>query len=279
MFRFMLAPLERYSDSVFRTLCYNHGADLTFTEMAHVESFLNRNRVSLDKIKPRDSTPVQIQLLSGNEGKLDRFLSGFKPFDGFMGFNLNLCCPSKEVIRKGKGAAMIKRGAKTAKLVAVIRDHNYPVSIKIRLGLNQSEKKKKLYLNSLKGVDPDFFVVHAMHAAQNSNEKEDYSVYPECVEAARGIPVIANGGIDNPETVKSLMDMGVGGVMMGRPALVDPAIFDVMKNSLGFNDPLKQISNSDELKQEYSEIYSRIKGSERYRSQFLKVMGKTLSRS
>jgi tRNA-dihydrouridine synthase len=187
----MLAPLERYSDSVFRTLCHNHGAELTFTEMAHVESFLNRNKASLEKIEPRDATPVQIQILSGSEAKLDRFLLDFKPFDGFGGFNLNLSCPSKEVIKQGKGAAMVKRGAKTARLVSMIRDHGHPVSVKIRLGLNQYEKGRKLYLNNLGKVDPDFFVVHAMHAAQGSGEKEDNSVYPECVEAARGIPVIA----------------------------------------------------------------------------------------
>ena len=133
----MLASLEGYSDSVFRTLCFRHGADLTFTEMAHVESFLRRNRISLMKIEPRDTTPVQIQILSSSEGKLERFLSGFKPFDGFRGFNLNLSCPSKDVIRRGKGAAMVKRAAKTARLVAAIRDHGYPVSVKIRLGLNQ----------------------------------------------------------------------------------------------------------------------------------------------
>jgi len=127
----MLASLEGYSDSVFRTLCHNHGADLTFTEMAHVGSFLRRNRMSLERIEPRDSTPVQIQLLSGNEGRLDRFLSGFKPFEGFMGFNLNLSCPSKDVIRQGKGAAMVKRAAKTARLVSTIRDHGHSVSVKI----------------------------------------------------------------------------------------------------------------------------------------------------
>ena len=271
----MLASLERYSDSVFRTLTYNHGADLTFTEMAHVESFLNRNRASLEKIEPRDATPVQIQLLTGNEGKLDRFLSDFKPFPGFMGFNLNLNCPSKDVIRQGKGAAMVKRGAKTARLVSLIRDHGHPVSVKIRLGLNRFEKDKKLYLNSLGGVDPDFFVVHAKHAAQGSGEKEDYSVYPECVEAARGIPVIANGGIETPETVRALMEMGVGGVMMGRPAMGNPAIFDYLKNGLGVNDPLKPVPTTDDLRREYDDIYEAIGGSEKYRSRFLKVVGKT----
>ena len=270
----MLASLERYSDSVFRTLCYNHGADLTFTEMAHVGSFLRRNRMSLEKIEPRDATPVQIQILSGNEGRLDRFLSGFKPFDGFMGFNLNLSCPSKDVIRQGKGAAMVKRAAKTSRLVSLIRDHGYPVSVKIRLGLNQYEKDNRLYLNNLGGVDPDFFVVHAMHAAQSSDEKEDNSVYPECVEAARGIPVIANGGIETPEMVQSLVEMGVGGVMMGRPAMGNPAIFDLMKNGLGANNPPRSVPTIDDLKREYDDIYEAIGGSEQYRSRFLKVVGR-----
>ncbi len=274
----MLASLERYSDSVFRTLSYNHGADLTFTEMAHVGSFLSRNRASLEKIEPRDATPVQIQILTGNEGRLDRFLSGFKPFPGFMGFNLNLSCPSKDVIRQGKGAAMVKRGAKTARLVSMIRDHGHPVSVKIRLGLNRIEKDRKLYLNNLGGVDPDFFVVHAKHAAQGSGEKEDYSVYPECVEAARGIPVIANGGIETPETVQSLVEMGVGGVMMGRPAIMNPAIFDLMKNGLGVNDPPKPVPTIEDLKREYADIHEAIGGSEKYRMRFLKVVGKTRPR-
>jgi tRNA-dihydrouridine synthase B len=271
----MLASLERYSDSVFRTLSYNHGADLTFTEMAHVESFLNRNRLSLEKIEPRDATPVQIQILSSNEGKLDRFLSAFESFDGFRGFNLNLSCPSKEVIRQGKGAAMVKRAAKTARLVSMITDHGHTVSVKIRLGLNQIEKNKKLYLNNLGGVDPDFFVVHAKHAAQSSGDGEDNSVYPECVEAARGIPVIANGGIETPETVRSLVEMGVSGVMMGRPALGNPVIFDLMKNELGVNDPPKSVPTIEELKREYGDIYEAIGGSEKYRSRFLMVVGKT----
>jgi len=242
--------------------------------MAHVNSFLNRNRGSLQKIEPRDSTPVQVQILSSNEGKLDRFLSGFKPFDGFMGFNLNLSCPSKDVIRQGKGAAMVKRATKTGKLVALIREYGHPVSVKIRLGLNQYEKDNKLYLNNLGGVDPDFFVVHAKHAGQSSGEPEDDSVYPECVEAARGIPVIANGGIDNSEKVQSLMEMGVSGVMMGRPAMGNPAIFDLIKNEMGLNDPPRPVPRADDLGQEYKDIFDSIGEDEKYRFRFLKVVGR-----
>lgn len=268
----MLASLERYSDSVFRTLCYNHGADLTFTEMAHVDSFLKKNKGSLAKIAVKDTTPVQIQLLSSNESKLDRFLTGFKPFEGFQGFNLNLSCPSKDVIRQGKGAAMVKRAAKTARQVSLIRDYGYPVSVKLRLGLNSFEKENKLYLNNLGGVDPDFFVVHAKHATQGSSEAEDDSVYPECVEAARGIPVIANGGIDTSDRVRSLMETGVKGVMMGRPALGYAGVFDLFKNELGFNVPPKPLPDVSSLRLRYDEIYDQIGGDEKYRERFLRVV-------
>jgi tRNA-dihydrouridine synthase B len=272
----MLAPLEGYTDRALRTLCYRHGADLTFTEMAHVESFLKGNRQSLDKIAARDDTPVQIQLLSGREDHLEQFLSGFKPFPGFTGFNLNLSCPSPDVIRHGKGAAMIKRAAKTNRLVSIIKAHGYAASVKIRLGTNAYEKTQKVYLNSLGGVDADFFVVHAKTAAQGSAEVEDYSVFPECVEAARGIPVIANGGIDSAEKAKMLKEIGVAGVMIGRAALSNPAIFDAIRNELGMNTPAKKIPTERELGGEYDELNASLHCGDAHKESFHRVLGKKI---
>jgi tRNA-dihydrouridine synthase B len=277
LFRFMLASLEGYSDSVLRTLCFHHGVDLTFTEMAHVESFLKNNRLALEKIAVRDFTPVQIQLLTGREYELERFLEGFTSFPGFEGFNLNLSCPSPDVIGRGKGAAMIKRVAKTQRLVSLIHGHGYAASLKMRLGTNAHERELKVYLNAIRGVDADFFVVHAKTAAQSSAESEDYSVFPECVNAAGERPVIANGGIDSPEKVKALKEMSVGGVMIGRAALSNPAIFDSLKNQLGFNKPSKPVPMIQELKKEYDELYSSLHGSERYRDNFYRVVGKKVS--
>lgn len=277
MFRFMLAPLEGYSDSVLRTLCFRHGADLTFTEMAHVESFLKNSRLALEKIAVRDMTPVQIQLLTGRENELERFLQGFTPFLRFEGFNLNLCCPSPDVIGRGKGAAMIKRAAKTQRLVSLIHGHGHAVSLKMRLGTNAHERELKVYLNAIRGVDADFFVVHAKTAVQSSAESEDYSVFPECVNAAGGRSIIANGGIDSPEKVEALKEMSVGGVMIGRAALSNPAIFDSLKNQLGFNKPPKPVPTIPMLKKEYAELYTNLHGSERLRDNFFRVVGKKVS--
>jgi len=242
--------------------------------MTHVESLLNRNKGSLEKVMNRDDTPVQVQVLTSSEAKFSRFLSGFEPYEWFMGFNLNLSCPSRDVIRRGKGAAMVKRAAKTQRLVSVIRDFGFPVSVKIRLGLNRYEKDNRLYLNSIRGVDPDFFVVHAKHAGQGSDEAEDYSVFPECVEEARGVPVIANGGVDSIGKVRLLMGMGVGGVMIGRAALAVPSIFDLFKNELGVNVPVRVVPGVDGLRAEYRLIYDMLGGNENYLSNFFRVLGK-----
>jgi tRNA-dihydrouridine synthase B len=270
----MLAPMEGYSDGVLRTLCHNHGADLTFTEMAHVESLLRGNKPALTRIMALDSTPVQIQLLTGREDRLERFVDGFTPFPRFEGFNLNLCCPSRDVIRHGKGAAMVKRATKTQRLVSIIQGYGYAASVKLRLGTNMHEKRNRLYLNCLGGVEADLFIVHAKTAAQESGEPEDYSVFPECVEAAGGIPVIANGGVDSVEKVRALMGMGVAGVMIGRAALCDPAVFDALKNELGFNKPPRIVPGIEELVREYDSLHEMLRGDERYRDRFLRVAGR-----
>ena len=269
----MLASLEGYSDAVFRLLASRHGADLCFSEMAHVEALLRGNRGSVEKLVSFGA-PFQVQVLSTGEAVFERFLGGFEAPDGFRGFNLNLSCPSRDVIRRGKGAAMVKRAAKTQRLVSLVREYGFPVSVKIRLGLNGFEKDNRLYLNSLGGVDPDFFVVHAKHALQGSGEDEDYSVYPECVEAGRGIPVIANGGIDSGEKVDILRGMGVGGVMIGRAALFNPGIFDLLKNELGYNVPVRRVPGLEELRGEYREIYGEYGGQERYFDDFMRVLGR-----
>jgi len=272
MFRLMLAPLEGYTDAAFRSLCSRHGADLTFTEMAHVESFLRGNRAALRKIEVHDAAPVQIQLRTGREADLEPFLSGFEPFPGFEGFNLNLCCPSRDAISHGKGAAMVKRTSKTQRLIDVIRGRGYPVSLKISLGTNAYQSQVKVYLNCIRDTSADFYVVQAKTAAQESHEDYDYTVYPECVDAAAGKPVIANGGIATVEDVERLRESGVSGVMIGRAALVNPAVFDEIKSQLGL--PNHGAASLDELRDEYLSLWKQNKGDEAHADNVLHAIGK-----
>ena len=123
---------------------------------------------------------------------------------------------------------MIKRVSKTKKLIDIIKDKGYNISIKMRLGLNKYEKDKKAYLNLIKNVNADFFVVHARHGKQMYNEKADWSVFPECAKTGKNI--IANGDIKTKYHIEKLKSLGCKGVMIGRAAITNPLIFAELKS-------------------------------------------------
>lgn len=259
-FYYMLAPIEDMTDSCFRTLCYRYGADSTLTELIRFESLAKNNKSSWERIELYDSTPTLIQIISEREQFLKKFLSKFSPEKGFLGFNLNLGCPAPNFVNKGVGCAMVKRISKTKKLIVIIKDYGYGASIKMRLGLNQYEKEKKAYINLIKGVNADFFIVHARHGNQTYNEKADWSIFPECVKT--GKTIIANGDIETKEDVKKIKSFGCKGVMIGRAAIINPLIFAELK---GLSTP-----SIDKIKAEYDRLLKERNPPFRYQKNIFK---------
>ncbi len=267
-FKYMLAPLEDTSDNALRELCYKYGADLTFTEMTRVKSLVQDNKSSLRKIQILNEVPTQIQLAVQNHMELEQFLKKYEPPKFFKGINLNLGCPSPQLINLGLGCALVKRVSKVRKLVWTINNFGYSASLKIRLGMNAYEKKNKAYLNLINEVDADFYIVHARHGAEHYESPADYRVFPEIIKT--GKTIIANGDVDSIRKVNYLKNMGVSGVMIGRAAVINPAIFDALKG--------KKTPSFDELKKEYSvlaEKYFEANGNnEKYKENILKRIGK-----
>ena len=263
-FRLMLAPIEDMTSNAFRTICHQYGADLTFTELARVEALAKNNKCTWSRLEFKDETPTVIQLLGGNEYSYKKFLSKFEPSKGFQGFNLNLGCPSPQVVNQGAGCAMVRRISKTKKIIGIFKDRGYPISIKMRLGINQKDKENKVYLHLLDGVDADFFVVHARHGAQTYAEPADFNVYEECVGTGRKI--IANGDIKTKEQIEFLKGVGVKGAMIGRAAVLDPGIFNRLKSLPG---PDKEI-----IIKEYVKLTEKYDEPFRYRKNILKHINK-----
>jgi hypothetical protein len=70
------------------------------------------------------------------------------------------------------------------------------------------------------------------------------------------------------------MEMGLAGAMMGRPAMNNPAVFDLFKNEFGLNDPPMRIPSIEDLRSEYDAIYEKIGGLYKYQERFHRVVGK-----
>ncbi|MHA1407426.1 MAG: tRNA-dihydrouridine synthase family protein [Candidatus Heimdallarchaeaceae archaeon] len=240
----MLAPIEKTTDSSFRYICYKYGADLTFTEQIRFETLVKKTKSALDRIKIYANTPTMIQIMGKDEEKLDSFLRGFSPEEGFQGFNLNLGCPSQTYVRQGIGSAMIKRPTKVKRMVDIIKNHGYNVNIKLRLGVNKAEKREKIYLKLIEKVDADFFVVHARYRSESYEKKADWSIFPECVNTGKAI--VANGDIQTKNDVEIMKEIGCIGVMIGRAAIDNPLIFGQLKGL--------ELPPLESVKREYIEL-------------------------
>ncbi len=228
-FQLMLAPMEKVTDAPFRTLCHRHGADLTFSEIARVANLARSKAGELEKIRIDDATPTQLQLAGAKTEESEKFLATFEPTARFMGFNLNLGCPSPAFLRQGIGAAMIKRVTRVNEIVGLVRTRGFECSVKLRLGLNQYEKERGAYLNLIEKVDASFFVVHARTAEQTESDPADFSIYDKCVKT--GKKIVANGGIKTRGQCVELEGRGLMGAMIGSAAIGHPEIFEELKIS------------------------------------------------
>lgn len=260
-----LAPLEGVSDCAFRALCYRYGADLTFTEMLRVDALVKKNKATLQLLDLKNDTPTGIQLLAVKPEILKKFVKEFSSYNiDPVCFNLNLGCPSPDVIVQGGGAALVKRTKRVAELVDILRKLKYPVSLKIRLGLNAYEKEHKVYLHLLKEVEADAFIIHARHARQKSSEPADWSVYEECL--ATGKHIIPNGDISEREDLAYFQKLGVKEVMIGRAAIRNPSVFAYLRG--------KEKTSLDILKKEYLTLSEQYHSAPKYKEYALQYLGK-----
>jgi hypothetical protein len=113
---YLLSPLEGVSCVGFRQLCHRNGAGLTFTEMVRSQGILRNNVATLELIDTYDpETPTGLQLLAKSAKELASTLERlgslseepkYAHFKNICAVDINLGCPSPDIIREGAGPAL-----------------------------------------------------------------------------------------------------------------------------------------------------------------------------
>eukprot|EP01114_Cavostelium_apophysatum_P023590 TRINITY_DN8935_c0_g1_i1.p1 TRINITY_DN8935_c0_g1~~TRINITY_DN8935_c0_g1_i1.p1 ORF type:complete len:336 (-),score=59.01 TRINITY_DN8935_c0_g1_i1:170-1177(-) len=223
-FQVVSAPLEQYSDRAFRSMCFQLGATNTFTEMARLEGLSRDCKKGWMRVLTDPDVPTVVQILPSSEEELNRTLEMWKekklktPAE----WNINVGCPSKKLTKIGLGCAMVKDVERVARFIEILRKSKVPVSVKLRLGKNQEEKSRKVYLNLIRDTDADYYIVHGRHGEQKKCPA-DKAAYQECLNT--GKVIWANGGINSVQAIHELRSEGLHGVMIGRAAVQNPLIF------------------------------------------------------
>lgn len=228
----MLAPMEDVTDSSFRLIAKENGADMVYTEFVSADALIRDIASTTRKlhINPHER-PVAIQIY-GREADVmvqaAKIVEEAKP--DFI--DINFGCPVKKVAGKGAGAGMLRDVPKMLEITrAVVNAVKLPVTVKTRLGWDCENKIIVELAEQLQDCGIAALTVHGRTRSQMYTGQADWEMIARVKENPRlRIPLIGNGDIATRAQVEAAFDRyGVDGVMVGRAAIGAPWIFHELK--------------------------------------------------
>ena len=232
-FPLLLAPMEDVSDPPFRAVCKDNGADLMYTEFISSEGLIRDAIKSRQKLDVFDyEKPIGIQIFGGDE---DAMAMSAKIVDAVQPdlLDINFGCPVQKVVNKGAGAGVLKDVKLMERLTAAcVRSTTLPVTVKTRLGWDDSSKNIMDVAERLQDVGIKALAIHGRTRAQLYKGQADWSLIAAVKNNPRiHIPIFGNGDIDSPEKALEYKNRyGVDGIMIGRAAIGYPWIFNEVKH-------------------------------------------------
>ena len=219
-----LAPMAMGGNLPYRRLCREFGARHTCSEMVLANKLVKGGERPLIRHHP-DETDFGVQL-AGKHLDVMAEAAVIAVEAGAQFIDLNFGCPIDLIVRRGSGAALLKRPSKLAAVVQAVREVvDVPLSAKLRLGY--TEKKLNVVDLALRcqEVGADAVVVHGRTRAQRYRLNARWELIDE-VAGAVDIPVIGNGDLLTPwDLEKRRQETSVRSFLVARGALIKPWIF------------------------------------------------------
>ena len=231
--KFVLAPLAGFTDAPFRRLCFEGGADLSYTEMVSAAGLAHGSSPTrhLMETMPGEG-PVACQLFGAKETDL-AFAAREVPSDRFVELNLNAGCPMTKVTREGAGAKLAEDPEKVYRLLkAMVENTPLPVTLKTRLGPHPRSTTVFELLDAAEKAGAKGFILHARYTSQMHGGPVHLDTLAEVVGRAK-IPVTGNGSVVDAKSAAAMAATGVDAIMVGRAALAKPGIFASLEGAEG----------------------------------------------
>lgn len=246
-----LAPMEDVSDSPFRQICRQKGADIVFTEFISSEAIIRDSEISMHKMSFEEiERPLGIQIFGGREEAMEGAAKVAANNNPDL-VDINFGCPVYKVVNKGAGAACLKDLDMMARMAGTVVDAvpNLPVTVKTRLGWDDDTIRIQEVALMLQSLGVKALTVHARTRAQKYTGDARWEWLKKLKNTpGLEIPIIGNGDVSSPELAKKMFDeTGVDGVMIGRAAIGNPWIFEQTRHYLETGELLDEPSLQDRL--------------------------------
>jgi nifR3 family TIM-barrel protein len=232
-FPLLLAPMEDVSDPPFRFVCKQNGVDMMYTEFISSEGLIRdaaKSRAKLDIFEYE--RPIGIQIF-GSEIESMREATRIATLAKPDLIDINYGCPVKNVACRGAGASLLQDIDKMVLMTkAVVESTHLPVTVKTRLGWDDSTKNIYEVAERLQDIGIQALTIHGRTRAQMYKGEADWTLIREIKRNPRiKIPIFGNGDVNSIEKAALWrMEYEIDGIMIGRAAIGYPWIFREIKH-------------------------------------------------
>ncbi len=241
---FILAPMDDVTDTAFRqTISHCYPPDLCFCEFVNVDGLMSpgRGRLLPKLLRVDDEPPLVAHIWGLNpdnfyqisrqiaSGELAQEI-GLK--DNFAGIDINMGCPTRQVVQNGACSALIKDKTLARQIIQAVRQaagDSLPISVKTRIGYDEIDPSWSQFLF---GQNLDMVTFHVRTRKDMSKVPAHWSEFARLKQERDDIAphtlLIGNGDILNRRQGLDLISAyGLDGVMIGRGVFRDPFAFSL----------------------------------------------------
>ena len=225
----ILSPMAGFSDLPFRSLCYDYGSAMSYTEFASADAItqgkeINERSLRILAYAPHEK-PIVYQIFGNTVELLVEAAQRIEPLGPSI-IDINMGCSVRKVSGRGSGAGLLREPDKIGRIFAALtRVLSVPVTGKIRLGWDDDSLNYRDVARAMTENGASLVAVHGRTKEQSYSGAANWDAIADLVEVAK-VPVIGNGDVATVADIAAIKARtGCTAVMIGRGAIGHPWIF------------------------------------------------------